>query len=211
MRTCSPAVRSTTARSAPAAAATPPVATPVQAVPVAVAVALGALVASPVHAAADDGRARDAHALTSDEIRAQVRPADAEIARCYLGAIGDRAGAGHLDVTLRVHRKGIVDAIDVRAPGVSPKLAQQIEGCVRAALDGITFPARRAGTTATVPYFWQKTAAPDAGPQESCWSANGCRTDGSARGEPRGRAGKAPASEAAQGRRRSRAADPRRG
>jgi hypothetical protein len=45
---------------------------------------------------------------------------------------------------------------------------------VRHAVEAVTFPARRTYTTATVPYFFQRTAAPNAGPQESCWNERGC-------------------------------------
>jgi len=36
----------------------------------------------------------------------------------------------------------------------------------------IAFPARKVFTTATVPYFFQRTPGP--GPQLSCWNPNGC-------------------------------------
>ena len=35
---------------------------------------------------------------------------------------------------------------------------------------------RKTFTTATIPYFFQRTAAPNAGPQLSCWDPKGCRT-----------------------------------
>jgi hypothetical protein len=113
--------------------------------------------------------------LGPGEVREHLKGVDAAIGQCYLGAVGERAGAGKLEVVLSIHRKGLVDHIDVRAPGLPAKLVAKIDGCVRAALTGITFPARRIGTTAVVPYFWQKTAAADAGPQESCWDAKGCK------------------------------------
>ena len=98
---------------------------------------------------------------------------DAAIGACYLGVVGERAGVGRLEVVLSIHRKGLVDHIDVRAPGLTSKLVARIDGCVREALAGVKFPARRVGTTAVVPYFWQKTAG--AAPIESCWNADGCR------------------------------------
>jgi hypothetical protein len=113
--------------------------------------------------------------LGPGEVRAHLKRVDAAIGACYLGAIGDRVGAGKLEVVLSIHRKGLVDHVDVNAPGLPAKLVSKIDGCVRAALAGITFPARRIGTTAVVPYFWQKTAAVDAGPQQSCWDPNGCK------------------------------------
>jgi len=34
---------------------------------------------------------------------------------------------------------------------------------------------RKAQTIAVVPYFYQRTAAPNSGPQYSCWDPKGCR------------------------------------
>lgn len=116
--------------------------------------------------------------LGAGEVRQQLKGAtDAAIGACYLDAVGTRAGAGKLELVLSIHRKGLVDHIDVRAPGLPAKTVTAIDGCIRTALAGIKFPARRIGTTAIVPYFWQKTAALDAGPQESCWDPSGCKVE----------------------------------
>ncbi|HLL25614.1 MAG TPA: hypothetical protein VK427_25935, partial [Kofleriaceae bacterium] len=73
------------------------------------------------------------------------------------------------------HPKGVVDRIDVRTPGLSAGRAAAVERCVRATLADLAFPARRLGTTAVLPYVYQRTAAPGAGPQRSCRDASGCR------------------------------------
>ena len=130
-----------------------------------------ALVLTSSLAAAETGKD-----LGPNEVRTATRPAiDAQIGQCFVGAVGDGVG-GNLEVTLTIHRKGIIDHIDVRAPGVAAKTVAKIDACVRAALDGFTFPARQVGTTAVLPYVWQKTLATGAGPQESCWDAKGCKT-----------------------------------
>ena len=131
---------------------------------------VAAVLLLPALAVADDRR-RD---LGVDEIRAQFKAADAEIGRCYVDAVGDRAGAGRLDITLDIHRTGIVDRVVVATPGLPAKLAKRVDTCVRTAIDGLKFPMRRASTTATVPYFYQRTSAPCAGPQHSCWNPKGC-------------------------------------
>ena len=113
--------------------------------------------------------------LGPNEVRTHLGAIDAQIGQCYVAAVGDGVG-GKLEVTLAIHRKGIVDHVDVRAPGVAAKTVAKIDACVRAALDGFTFPARQVGTTAVLPYVWQKTTAVGAGPQESCWDAKGCKT-----------------------------------
>lgn len=113
--------------------------------------------------------------LGPGEVRAHLRNVDAEIGQCYVAAVGAGVG-GRLDVVLTIHRKGIVDHVDVRAPGVAANVVKKIDACVRSLLADVVFPTRKVGTTAIVPYVWQKTAAIGAGPQESCWHAQGCKT-----------------------------------
>jgi hypothetical protein len=112
--------------------------------------------------------------LTADEVQAQLKPVAAEIERCYMDRTADVRGAGHLDLVLSVSRYGIVEHLDVKTPGLAAKLAKDIDGCVRAAVAPVAFPTRKTFTTATVPYFFQRTAAPNAGPQLSCWNPAGC-------------------------------------
>ena len=112
--------------------------------------------------------------LTLAEVEAQVKPVSAEISRCYLdAAAGTRAG-GELRVQLDIHRRGKLDAVSVAAPGLPAKLLRKVELCVRGLVEPIEFPARRAPTTAVVPFYFQRTDAPNAGPQLTCWSPRGC-------------------------------------
>lgn len=112
--------------------------------------------------------------LSVGEIDAQVKPVSAEIGRCYLDAAAHVRGAGKLVVQLEIHRTGSVDGVTVSTPGLPAKLARQIETCVRGAVEPLAFPARKRPTTAVVPYFFQHTAAPNSGPQLSCWNPKGC-------------------------------------
>jgi hypothetical protein len=115
-------------------------------------------------------------ALSPTDVTAQLRPHASTIERCYLERTADIAGAGRLSLELTVSRKGKVLAIAVKTPGLPTKLGVQIGGCIADSLEGVTFPPRRTYTTATVPFYFQRTAAPGAGPLLSCWSASGCRT-----------------------------------
>ena len=110
--------------------------------------------------------------LRPDEIRARVKGLDDAIGQCYLGNVDAQLGNGKLDITLDIHRKGIVDKITIAAPGVPAKLVKKVEACVHATLAGVDFPARRYGTVAVVPYFYPRL--PKAGPYESCWNPKGC-------------------------------------
>ena len=112
--------------------------------------------------------------LSLSEINAKVKPLSAEIGKCYLDAAADVRGAGQLMVQLAIHRRGKLDAVTVQTPGLSAKLARKIEACVRTVVEPLEFPARRAPTTAVLPFYFQHTAAPGAGPQLSCHSPRGC-------------------------------------
>jgi hypothetical protein len=113
--------------------------------------------------------------LAPSEVRDRMKAVDTEIAACYLDTVGERRGAGQLEIKLSIHRTGLLDRIDVATPNLPAALAKKIEGCVKSAVKDLAFPARRAETVAVVPYFWQRTAAKH-GPQYSCWDPKGCRT-----------------------------------
>ena len=129
-------------------------------------VLLTVLLAAP--AAAD----RPPHSLSVADITAQLAPIADDIERCFL----DRASAtgGKLELVLTVTRKGQVESLIVKTPGLSAKVGKQIDGCIRPLVEPVAFPVRRTFTTATIPFLFQKTAAPGAGPQLSCWDAAGC-------------------------------------
>ena len=112
--------------------------------------------------------------LAAADISALVAPHGAQIERCYVEAIGDLRRAGRLDLTFAIARQGTVLSVKATAPGLAGKSLRKLEGCVRASVDTVQFPERRHDTTAVVPYFFQHTDAPDAGPQLSCWNPKGC-------------------------------------
>jgi hypothetical protein len=114
--------------------------------------------------------------LEATEVAAQVKPVVSDIERCYLDAVGDLRGAGHLQLAFAIHRTGLLDSVDVTAPGVPARTAHKIDACVRPLVEKLRFPARRSSTTALVPYFFQHTDAPNSGPQLSCWNPKGCKS-----------------------------------
>lgn len=121
--------------------------------------------------AAADSKPRS---LSVADIAAQLAPVSPEIERCFL----DRASStgGKLELTLTVTRKGAIESLEIKTPGLAAKTSKEIDGCVRPLVEPVSFPARKTFTTATIPYLFQKTNTPGAGPQESCWSAAGCPT-----------------------------------
>jgi len=119
--------------------------------------------------------AADPRALTAVDVSTQLAPFDAQIQHCYLDRTAEIRGAGELQLVLTVTRHGSVESLAVKTPGLATKLAKQIDGCIRETISSVAFPARKTFTTATVPYFFQRTAAPNAGPQLSCWDPKGCK------------------------------------
>lgn len=112
--------------------------------------------------------------LSAADVSAQLAPYAEQIERCYLDRTPEVRGAGQLQLVLTVTRHGSLEAIAIKTPGLAAKLAKQIDGCIRETIGTVAFPARRTFTTATIPYFFQRTLAPNAGPQLSCWDPKGC-------------------------------------
>jgi len=112
--------------------------------------------------------------LALSEISDAVKPVSATLERCYLDVAADVKGATRLDVKLGIFRKGTVYSVEVVTPGLPAKLSKKVDACVRTAVANLKFPARKADTTVVIPYFFQKTAATNAGPYESCWNPRGC-------------------------------------
>ncbi|HEV7558532.1 MAG TPA: hypothetical protein VGO00_23845 [Kofleriaceae bacterium] len=117
---------------------------------------------------------RKERTLEPVEVEAHVKPYLTEIEKCYVGAAGEIRGAGKLELDLVIHRDGSVLSLKVATPGLAMRQSQRVETCVRTAVENVKFPMRRDFTTAIVPYFFQKTMAPNAGPIQSCWSPKGC-------------------------------------
>ena len=111
--------------------------------------------------------------LTADEITLEVAPHTAEIERCYLQRLGD-ARRGQLDLKLVIARDGSVLSLRANASGLPATAAHKVLACIREIVETVQFPARRNDTIAVVPYVFQKTDAPGAGPQLSCWNPRGC-------------------------------------
>jgi hypothetical protein len=116
-----------------------------------------------------------AQALSIGDVKAEVKPFNDAIGACYIDGAADTRGAGQLQLVFTISRHGGVEQLDVVTPGLSAKQAKKIEACIRPALAAVRFPARKTFTTATVPFFYQRTAAPNAGPQLSCWDPKGCK------------------------------------
>jgi hypothetical protein len=119
-------------------------------------------------------RDRPERYLTTSDVATVVGDRSADIERCYVDAMGASRRGGKLDVMFTIARNGSVLSVDTAAPGLSAVATHHMHACIRTAVEGLAFPARRNDTTAIVPYYFQRTDAPNAGPQLSCWNPRGC-------------------------------------
>jgi hypothetical protein len=99
----------------------------------------------------------DSTALEASEIQRHLKPLTAEIGDCYKRATQNVRGVGKLELTLVIRSDGDVEDIEVATPGLPARTAKKIDGCIRAAVADLTFPARRGETTAILPFFFQRT------------------------------------------------------
>jgi hypothetical protein len=116
---------------------------------------------------------KQAH-LSASDVAALVAPHGPAIERCYLDAVGGVRRTSQLDLMFVIARQGHVLSVDIGAPAASPLAVDAMVRCIRSAVDSLHFPERRNDTTAIVPYVFQRTEAPSAGPQLSCWNPKGC-------------------------------------
>ena len=63
-----------------------------------------------------------------------------DIERCYMDRTADRARCG--TSRTRAHRveHGILEQVAVQTPGVAPKVAKQIDGCIRETIATVVVP-----------------------------------------------------------------------
>lgn len=118
--------------------------------------------------------ARKPSHLSAGDISSNVALHATEIEHCYLDAVGTVRRTAQLDLMFVIAREGDVLSLDIAAPTASPQAVHRIATCIRTAVDGLRFPERRNDTTAIIPYVFQRTEAPGAGPQLSCWNPKGC-------------------------------------
>ena len=113
--------------------------------------------------------------LSAGDVSALVAPHEPAIERCYLDAVGAARPGSRVELTFVIARAGDVLSLRAAASGLRAHTLRKLEGCVRSEVESVKFPERRNDTTAVVPYLFQRTDAPNAGPQLSCWNPKGCR------------------------------------
>ncbi len=112
--------------------------------------------------------------LTSAEVQTSFAPYLPEVRACYLANARGTGVTGVLRLELIIHPNGSVYRFGFAAPGVRGRSLARLDGCLRALATSWHLPERKGFTSAVVPYLFQRTSAPGAGPIESCWDARGC-------------------------------------
>ncbi len=136
-----------------------------------VAIGLGIVACpQPAHAQPKPGSI-DERTLTAAELGRYIEPYVPAIRACYLTHTRGRSPSAALRLEIIVHRDGSVWKLGVVAPGVK---GRRLEACVQKLAQSWHFPVRAGFTTAVIPFFFQRTRAPGAGPQPGCVSARGC-------------------------------------
>jgi hypothetical protein len=113
--------------------------------------------------------------LSARDVKVSLRPHADTIERCYTDHTAEVYGAGRLSIELTITRQGSLETVAIKAPGLDTKVGVKVAGCIVDTLDNVSFPKRRAKTTATIPYFFQRTYAVGAGPIEPRYARAGWR------------------------------------
>ena len=112
--------------------------------------------------------------LTAKEVARYFEPYVPEVRACYLTHTKDKAVSGKLRLELIIHHAGHIFRFGFDALGVDKPTRAKLNNCLRALVPTWRMPVRKGFTSVVLPFLFQKTTAPGAGPIESCWDARGC-------------------------------------
>jgi len=112
--------------------------------------------------------------LSAVDVATYFAPNVPAVRGCYLTHARGKAMDGTLRLELIIHPNGLVFRFGFAAPGVVAPALRKLETCLRDLVPSWHFPERKGYTTAVLPFLFQRTQAPGAGPIESCWDARGC-------------------------------------
>ncbi len=115
---------------------------------------------------------RNDRILSRKEIEAAMAPHVDGISACYKTNAGSQKGAdGHISLEMLIRPEGTIQKLWVVAPSIT---GAKLSKCVRDLSKAWRFPKKPGFTNAVVPFYFQKSRDPGAGPFQSCWSAKGC-------------------------------------
>jgi hypothetical protein len=125
-------------------------------------VALALALVTPARAAVDDDP--DQISISAKDLHKYFEPYVPAVRDCYAANASGPQATGNLRLELVIHRDGSVFKFGFAAPGVTGAWLRKLDGCLRALSETWHFPVRRGFTTAVLPFVFQRTTAPGAGP-----------------------------------------------
>ena len=116
----------------------------------------------------------DKPSLTAKELETYFEPYVPEVKKCWLTHAKGPDVKGELRLELVIHNHGHVRRFAFMAPGVVGKPLAKLDACLRKLSKKWSFPQRGGFTTAVIPFYYQRTNAPGAGPEGTCRTKRGC-------------------------------------
>lgn len=103
--------------------------------------------------------------LSALEVERYAMPYLPRVSQCYTKyAAPEKRATGQLGLYVVIARTGKVVFSEITAPGVPLLRKLRLERCLRRELNTWQFPVRAGFTNARLPYYFQRTPAPGAGP-----------------------------------------------
>ncbi len=112
--------------------------------------------------------------LSAAEVHKAFARYEPAVESCYVNLARGKKADGTLRLELIIHRDGTVFTFAFTAAGVEQPSLGKLDACLRELVPSWQFPPRKGFTTVVLPFLYQHTHAPGAGPIESCWDPRGC-------------------------------------
>ena len=106
----------------------------------------------------------DQPTINAKDLRKYFEPYVLPVRDCYASYAQGSDVDGNLRLELIIHRDGSVFRFGFDAPGVTGAWLRKLDTCLRTLSESWHFPVRGGFTTAVLPFFFQRTRAPGAGP-----------------------------------------------
>lgn len=123
---------------------------------------------APIAAAqAQGGGDPDQPTLNASDLKKYFAPYIVGVKDCYVASSRGRTATNLLRLEIVIRPDGTVSRFAFKAPGVIGTSLRVLDGCLRSLSETWHFPVRRGFTTAVLPFQFQRTYAPGAGPTAS--------------------------------------------
>lgn len=107
----------------------------------------------------------DQTSIDASDLKKYFAPYVSGVKDCYVASSRERTATGVLRLELVIRPDGTVNRFAFKAPGIIGAPLRLLDSCLRARSETWHFPVRRGFTTAIIPFQFQLTYAPGAGPK----------------------------------------------